>query len=313
MTASGCTGKSGIFTVIFDTGSDRSYVSSRLVKRVEPEWVGTQPISYSAFGTDHGGKGELRNLSHVNLTCADDSYVSLFATGIPTICTPTFRSTSCSRLRSCPSKPIDCSDGGEVQVDVLIGLDSYWKFMKSGIGLVAQESVFGWVLSGSLVDDGESPSVVSHQLLCFNEVPEAALHKFWDLESIGISDAPVEAAYVSAVFKQQIKYVDGRYEMGFPWTPGMADTLQENEKLARVRLESLNRRLARDNSDLAGRYDSVLQEMENERIIEEVPIDEKVSPHATYYMPHHPVIKESSSSTKVRPVFDASAQWCITE
>ena len=87
----------------------------------------------------------------------------------------------------------------------------------------------------------------------------------------------------------------------------MADTLQDNEKLARVRFESLSRRLARDNSDLAGRYDSVLQEMENERIIEEVPVDEKVSPHPTYYMPHHPVIKESSSSTKVRPVFDASA------
>ena len=80
MTASGCTGKSGIFTVLFDTGSDRSYVSSRLVKRVEPEWVGTQQISYSAFGTDHGGKSELRNLFHVNLKCADDSYVSLFAT-----------------------------------------------------------------------------------------------------------------------------------------------------------------------------------------------------------------------------------------
>ena len=127
---------------------------------------------------------------------------------------------------------------------------------------------------------GGSPSVVSHQLLYFNEVPEAALHKFWDLESIGISDAPVEAAYVSAVFKQQIKYVDGRYEVGFPRKPGMAD----NEKLARVRLESLSRRLARDNSDLAGRYDSVLQEMENERIIEEVPDDEKVSPHPTYYM-----------------------------
>ena len=55
--------------------------------------------------------------------------------------------------------------------------------MKSGIvrntgGLVAQESVFGWVVSGSLVDDGGSLSVVSHQLLCFNEVPKAALHKF---------------------------------------------------------------------------------------------------------------------------------------
>ena len=118
-------------------------------------------------------------------------------------------------------------------------------------------------------------------MLVFNEVPEAALHKFWDLESIGISDAPVEAADVSAVFKQQIKYVDGRYEVGFPWKPGMADTLQDNEKLARVRIESLSRRLARDKSDLAGRYDSVLQEMENERIIEEVPITRPTTCHIT--------------------------------
>ena len=162
VTASGCTGKSGIFTVLFDTGSDRSYVSSRLVKRVEPEWVGTQQISYSAFGTDHGGKSELRNLFHVNLKCADDSYVSLFATEIPTICAPVYRpDIPLHVLQSFEGLSIeaDCSDGGEVQVDVLIGLDSYWKFMKSGIvrntgGLVAQESVFGWVLSGSLVDDG---------------------------------------------------------------------------------------------------------------------------------------------------------------
>ena len=38
-----------------------------------------------------GGKSELRNLFHVNLKCADDSYVSLFATEIPTICAPVYR------------------------------------------------------------------------------------------------------------------------------------------------------------------------------------------------------------------------------
>ena len=162
VTASGCTGKSGIFTVLFDTDSDRSYVSSRLVKRVEPEWVGTQPIAYSAFGTDHGGKSELRNLFHVNLKCVDDSYVSLFATEIPTICAPVYRpDIPLHVLQSFEELSIeaDCSDGGEVQIDVLIGLDAYWKFMKAGIvrgpeGLVAQESVFGWVLSGSLLDGG---------------------------------------------------------------------------------------------------------------------------------------------------------------
>ena len=61
---------------------------------------------------------------------------------------------------------------------------------------------------------GGSLSVVSHQLLCFNEVPEAALHQFWDLESIGISDAPVEAADVSAVFRQHIKRVDPMDHVG---------------------------------------------------------------------------------------------------
>ena len=252
---------------------------------------------------------------HVNLKCVDDSYVSLFATEIPTICAPVYRpDIPLHVLQSFEDLSIeaDCSDGGEVQIDVLIGLDAYWKFMKAGIvrgpeGLVAQESVFGWVLSGSLLDEGGSSPVVSHQLLCFNEVPEAALHKFWDLESIGICDAPVEDADVSTVFKQHIKYVDGRYEVGFPWKPGMADTLQDNEKLARVRLDSLCRKLDKD-TDLQCRYNSVLQEMENDGIIEEVPVDQKVSPHpATFYMPHRPVVKESSSTTKVRPVFDASA------
>ena len=148
---------------------------------------------------------------------------------------------------------------------------------------------------------------MSHQLLCFNEVPEVALHKFWDLESIGICDAPVEDGDVSTVFKQQIKYVDGRYEVGFPWRPGMADTLQDNEKLARVRLDSLCRKPDKD-TDLQCRYNYVLQEMENDGIIEDVPGDQKISPHpATFYMPHRPVVKESCSTTKVRPVFDASA------
>ena len=89
--------------------------------------------------------------------------------------------------------------------------------------------------------------------------------------------------------------------------PGMADTQQDNEKLASVRLDSLHRKLDKD-TDLQCRYNYVLQEMENDGIIEEVHCDQKVSPHpATFYMPHRPVVKESGSTTKMMPVFDASA------
>ncbi len=45
-------GNSVQVTVLFDTGSDRSYVSSSLVKRVKPTWLKSEPICYSAFGNN---------------------------------------------------------------------------------------------------------------------------------------------------------------------------------------------------------------------------------------------------------------------
>ena len=54
-------------TVLFDTGSDRSYISSSLVRKVGPKWVGAQQISYAAFGNDKPGKSHLRNIYEINL------------------------------------------------------------------------------------------------------------------------------------------------------------------------------------------------------------------------------------------------------
>ena len=48
--------------------------------------------------------------------------------------------------------------------------------------------------------------------------------------------------------------------------------------------------------------------MENEGFIEEVPAGELTTPNPVFYMPHRPVVKESSLTTKIRPVFDASAR-----
>ena len=58
---------------------------------------------------------------------------------------------------------------------------------------------------------------------------------------------------------------------------------------------------------LENRYNAALRDMEQAGIIHEVPVEE-FSVATSFYMPHRPVIRESSVSTKVRPVFDCSAK-----
>ena len=41
--------------------------------------------------------------------------------------------------------------------------------------------------------------------------------------------------------------------------------------------------------------------------VEEVPSNQMASMYPIYYMPHRPVVWKSSTTTRVRPVFDASA------
>ena len=303
--------------VLFDTGSDKSYVSSRLVDQIGPEWVESHDLAYAAFGSDHVSNVEHRNVYNVHLQGRDGNAVPLKATEIPTICVPL----------CCPSVPqsvlsalgngiklVDVPEGKEVQVDILIGLDAYWKLMTSEMmflseELVAQKSVFGWVLSGS-VPGGESlSSQISHQLFC-TEISESSLKGLWDLESIGIQGKQIMA--VDPVLNEFNKTVsqsdEGRYVVCLPWkSEEVKSSLLNNEKVAKSRLISANRRLSKD-PELEARYHEVFVGMLKDGVIEEVPEEEVITSSPVFYLPHRPVVKESSLTTKVRPVFDASVK-----
>ena len=238
---------------------------------------------------------------------------SLFATEVPVICAPLV----------CPEVPQsvltsfgelsmawDYTLSSEIKVDILVGLDSYWKFVKPQItgcsveGLMAQSTVFGWVLFGSVPVSQMTAPVMSHPMLCLT-VSEQSVKSFWELESIGIS--PDKEDSVQTRFENDLRQVEGRYEVTLPWKSGARERLLDNEKLARYRLDSLRRRLERD-PPLKLRYDAAIQEMCDTSIVEEVPVDEMACENPVFYMPHRPVVRESAVSTKVRPVFDASAK-----
>lgn len=48
-------------------------------------------------------------------------------------------------------------------------------------------------------------------------------------------------------------------------------------------------------------------EMEN-GLVEEVPESDLAKQAKVFYLPHHPEAKQASTSTRIRPVFDASAK-----
>ncbi|XP_064648538.1 uncharacterized protein LOC135500816 [Lineus longissimus] len=313
-------------TLLFDSGSDRSYVSSSLVKRVKPEWVSSEPICFAAFGGGTSAKGQLHNVYNLELSNAAKGAVhveTINAVEVPLICTPLQRPQVPQSVLNSFGEGVEFHgvEAGQRSIDILIGIDTYWDFMKPGLkrhpdGPVAQETIFGWVLSGCLKNPKVPKSLtpnsrnLSHQLLCLDShsqgVTDQTVRSFWELESIGImkkETVPPDPVHVR--FKESIRFVRGRYEVALPWRsdfrPGV---LLNNEMLARKRLAYLSRRLDRDHN-LQDQYDAVFHNYENLGIIEEVKEEEGIGP--VFYLPHRPVVRETSLSSKVRPVFDASA------
>ena len=313
-------GKQGIVnaTLMFDTGSDRSYVSSEFVKRVKPDWVSAEPITYSAFGGGKSPKGSMRNIFDLKIKCKHGESQNMLAVEVPVICSPLYRPKVPSKVLSSLGIT-DFADeydkDRQITVDILVGLDYYWTFIKSdrvccANGLVAQDSVFGWVLSGSCGDNTVQRPRTDTQLLCLENMSDSTLRAFWDLESIGIVPKEMDCdnqSHVLKQFTQTVKFVNGRYEVALPWKSEDAkNKLLNNEMIAKKRLNSLTNRLEKD-PVLKEKYNCALHEFEINDMIEEVPFDQVSSSNPVFYMPHHPVVKESSVTTKVRPVFDASA------
>ena len=303
-------------TVLFDTGSNRSYVSSSLVRRCAPEWVECREIAYTAFGGSESGS-KSRNIYRVQMSGAcvsNPAMVQIEAAEVPVICSPLARPSVPSSLLAAfgnlelADPP---GDGGELTIDILIGLDNYWQLMGTGClrsdqGPVAQQTMFGWILSG-LSGSSANDQNCGPQLLVMSDVSEERLRQFWDLDAIGINplDEDVNTDPVLKEFESSVCFKDGRYEVKLPWKSDGQLRLEDNRKAAEVRLHSLSRKLEKD-PQLQSDYDHALEELEAEGIIAEVSGDADGCP--VFYLPHRPVVRQSSVTTRVRPVFDASAK-----
>ena len=176
-------------------------------------------------------------------------------------------------------------------------------------GMMAQRSVIVWVLSGTLPPSARTGSscMLSHQMFC---ATDSIMTSFWDLESVGVASDEASRRDDDSVmtqFEESVTYDGSRYQVKLPWK---LDTqkLLDNEAQARQRLRRLTGKLSKDKV-LCELYHDVFCDYLQEGFIEEVPQQQSgvqgPGPHIVYYMPHRPVVKESSTTTNVRPV------WCV--
>ena len=81
----------------------------------------------------------------------------------------------------------------------------------------------------------------------------------------------------------------------------------QQQRLRRRRLRNVLHRLQKQ-TDLYRRYNEFIQEIINQGHMEEVPAKKMLLPiEKNYYPSHHCVFKDSSTTTKLRLVFDGSA------
>ncbi len=195
------------------------------------------------------------------------------------------------------------------EVDILLGMDAAPYILTGEIRHstrnqpVAQNTIFGWVLGGNVANEPHK-IIRTHHVSCHvNDI----LRKFWELEEIPHSTAlTLEEEACEKHFRdthQRLK--SGRYMVRLPFNDNQSKIGSTREQ-ALYRLQQLERRFLR-HPDKKAEYIKFMREYESMNHMEKVSSHHQSS-NQPVYLPHHFVIKEDSTTTKQRTVFDGSAK-----
>ncbi|UYV62413.1 hypothetical protein LAZ67_2000471, partial [Cordylochernes scorpioides] len=202
----------------------------------------------------------------------------------------------------------------QAPIDMILGADIYTELMLNGSislgeGLpMAINTRLGWVLLGKLMGTSESNTEVCNLSLQSEPELEFVLKRFWETESVPSPDLCTQDEDCERLFSNNHgRDSHGRYWVKLPFRQHRPLLGESREKALR-RFLLLERKLCK-NVKLYDQYRGFMKEYEHLNHMERVPIAEvKRELCRCYYMPHHPVIREQSTTTKMRVVFDASAK-----
>ena len=314
-------------TMVFDNCAQRSYITAHVAKS-----LALQPVDRKTFNVNAFASQRSMELTQYELVIKTDNInIYLRVWCVPEICKPIRGQRFDLAKKNHPFiNDLELANNGSnssEDVDILVGADFYWSVVDGPVkrttsGFAALQSKVGWLLSGPVGNDkssesksidycyrikeeNEEESIQTMLVECApekeDELLKEEIQKFHALDVIGIQeDEQSIAERVSA----DIELRDGRYEVGLPIkdsAPILEDNLKKAEGQAKSNLSKMQK-----TPELLRQYDSVIQEWRNDGILEEVDETKPCIPNKVTYLTHRAVVRQDKTTTKVRPVCNAS-------
>ncbi|XP_067614542.1 uncharacterized protein [Eurosta solidaginis] len=299
---------------LIDSGSECSFITERLKRRIN---LPARKMHAHVSGITNAVSAQVKEASNIELRSPVDPCFSL-TTPVLVLAKLTGNLPSCHinamTMQAFPDLVLaDKRFYVNEDVDLILGGDIYPQIIMSGIKknvlntLLAQETVFGWILTGRI----ESPNPTKSIMSFYNEVAlDNQLKAFWEVENEPKNKILNEdERYCEQLFKETTQRSDnGRYTVSLPFRQDYPNNINLGPSLKRACSQFFRNegRLIK-NPDLGKEYFRVLSEYETlghmRKLKKNIPSDD--SDH--YFLPHHAVIKAESTTTKVRVVFNASS------
>lgn len=296
---------------LLDSASQSNFISENLCKKLN---LSTKAINIKVAGI---GQGSTRITKRANLTV--NSRLNAFKATLSCLVLPAIS----------PNIPLASFDGGSLnipddlrladpefyessEIDMLIGASLFWDLLSQGqirLGRdlpILQKTHFGWIISGPLPSRNQYNST-----LCYfttTDPVDLQLQKFWEVEDRYLtakSLTPSDNICENLFNETTNRTTDGRFIVSLPFKPDESIALGDSKETAVSRFLSLERKLNKD-TNLKLQYTQFINEYISLGHMAKVSDIDSDSP--SYYIPHHPVLKPSSLTTKLRIVFDASAK-----
>ncbi|XP_011881006.1 PREDICTED: uncharacterized protein LOC105569270, partial [Vollenhovia emeryi] len=203
----------------------------------------------------------------------------------------------------------DSHPTGSRPIDIIIGADLYGDLIMSGVRKgpkgqpIAQQSHLGWLLSGPTMNR----PFPRQEIRAFHCSLEREIRRFWEVEDLPhhATLSPAEKQCENHFRQTHTQAEDGRYIVRLPFKSQAPVDMGRSRAVALQRLNSLRRRLD-PCPEMKKEYSDFLAEYESLKHMTKVePPSLTIS--TAVYIPHHPVIRNSSSTTRLRVVFNASS------